>query len=336
MKQFTKLLSSVLILLQTLQMSSQKSDFTIAFGSCNNQRLPNPFWNDLNRIQPNVWIWGGDNIYADTKNMRKMQRFYEEVTSNTAYGTLQKNTAIEGTWDDHDYGQNDAGKHYTQRAASQQLFLDFLGVPKNDSRRNRAGIYYSKQFKHPKGSVKIICLDTRYFRDDLTPGTHGHRYGPSSDPDKSILGSAQWEWLTEELLSTTDTFTFIVTSIQFLSSEHGFEKWANFPQEVKRLHDLIEKARNTRVVLLSGDRHISEFSVYTSDKLPYPLIDFTSSGLTHAYTKFKGEPNTYRKGKVIHERSYGLISIDFDRLQLRFSMNGIEQKKQQEFTQIYP
>lgn len=33
---------------------------------------------------------------------------------------------IVGTWDDHDYGLNDAGKEYEGKDASQQVMLDFL------------------------------------------------------------------------------------------------------------------------------------------------------------------------------------------------------------------
>jgi hypothetical protein len=33
---------------------------------------------------------------------------------------------IVGTWDDHDYGLNDAGKEFEGKDVSQQLMLDFL------------------------------------------------------------------------------------------------------------------------------------------------------------------------------------------------------------------
>jgi len=46
--------------------ADNKLDYTIAFGSCNKQFLENKLWDDIIEQQPDVWIWGGDNVYADT------------------------------------------------------------------------------------------------------------------------------------------------------------------------------------------------------------------------------------------------------------------------------
>jgi alkaline phosphatase D len=39
-----------------------------------------------------------------------------------------------GTWDDHDYGLNDAGKEYSGKVFSQRLMLDFLDEAEDSSR----------------------------------------------------------------------------------------------------------------------------------------------------------------------------------------------------------
>jgi alkaline phosphatase D len=47
-----------------------KSDVvTVAFGSCNRENLPNPLWPVILEQDPDIWIWGGDNIYGDTEDM---------------------------------------------------------------------------------------------------------------------------------------------------------------------------------------------------------------------------------------------------------------------------
>ena len=48
------------------------------------------------------------------------------------------------TWDDHDYGFNDAGARFRWRNKAEELFLDFLQVPGDHARRRRAGIYHSR------------------------------------------------------------------------------------------------------------------------------------------------------------------------------------------------
>ncbi|OED47252.1 hypothetical protein AB832_00660 [Flavobacteriaceae bacterium (ex Bugula neritina AB1)] len=40
--------------------------------------------------------------------------------------------------------------------------------------------------------------------------------------------------------------------------------------------------------------------------------DFTSSGLTHSYSLYQGEPNTYRIGNVTSTPSFGLLKFDLE------------------------
>ncbi|ALU74292.1 alkaline phosphatase D family protein [Tenacibaculum finnmarkense] len=312
-----------------------QNKFTLAFGSCDNQRKENPFWEDIISLKPDVWVWGGDNIYADTYNMAKMEKFYQQQKRDSSYQKLVKNTPILATWDDHDYGQNDGGTHYRKKEESQQLFLDFLNVPKNSPRRKQAGIYHSKTFKIKNNSVKIITLDTRYFRTELTKGTGKKRY-QSNQKEGSILGSDQWKWLAKELTNSTANFTVIVSSIQVLSSEHGFEKWSNFPNEMTTFFKLIETSKAKNVIILSGDRHISEFSKASLNTIAYPIIDFTSSGLTHAYSSFSSEKNKYRIGNVTSKLSYGVLFFDFISNKVTFQIRGKNKVILQEINQVYP
>ena len=311
-------------------------DYTIAFGSCNKQYEPNVLWTSILKHKPNVWIWGGDNIYADTDDMVKLKAEYEKQRSDQNYAKLVASTKVLGTWDDHDYGLNDGGLEFHKKSESQDLFLDFMGVSKDDERRQREGVYHSELITTRKGTVKVIVLDTRYFRSALVPDTDSKkRYKPNTDEKATVLGDAQWQWLTKELQNSEADFNLIVSSIQFLSDEHGFETWGNFPNEVKRLKALIVSSKAKGVLLLSGDRHISEFSKETIKDLNYPLIDFTSSGLTHAYSNFSGEPNENRIGDVIYEISFGLLKFDFETHTVLMEMRGKNDVKQQELIQRY-
>ena len=103
-----------------------KNDFVIAFGSCNNQNLENGFWNEILKNKPNVWIWGGDNIYADTEDMNLLRQNYSIQKNKEDYQGFIDNLDVLATWDDHDYGKNDAGTEYPKKNESQQLFLDFI------------------------------------------------------------------------------------------------------------------------------------------------------------------------------------------------------------------
>lgn len=296
----------------------------IAFGSCNRQAEPQPLWNDIRAANPDLWIWLGDNIYADTKDMTAMASMYARQQRHSGYRALRQQTPVIGTWDDHDYGANDAGRLYPKRDSSQQLFLDFLGVPENHPRRERDGVYSAHTFGPPGKQVKVILLDTRYHRDPLTPNTTSdQRYVPNEEGD--ILGDEQWAWLEEELRTSDAQIHLIGTSIQAIPEQHNWEKWANFPQSRERFFDVLRRTEAPGVLLLSGDRHHAELS-RMEDPLDYPLYELTASGLTHHAPKHN-EPNRHRLGRPLIALNYGLITIDWNaepvtlRLQVRGANN---------------
>ena len=308
----------------------------ITFGSCNKHDSENVFWDDILAQKPDAFIWGGDIVYADTDKVDKIREFYQMQNKVPAYASLKEQVFITGTWDDHDYGLNDGGKEFVAKKESQQAFLDFMDVPIDSPRRKRGGVYSSQLISKPDGLVKIINLDTRYFRTELTNDARkGRRYKPNPVGEGTILGDAQWKWLENELLSSKADFNLIVSSIQFLSNEHGFEKWANHPNEVQKLKKLIAKSKAKGVIILSGDRHISEFSKTDIEELAYPLIDFTSSGLTHSYSSFSGEANPYRIKEVISTPSFGLLELNLKSKEVSMKIMGDNGVVLQELKQSY-
>lgn len=312
------------------------SVFVVAFGSCNKQDKVNPFWDDVLTEAPDVWIWGGDNIYADTDNTAKMRSMYEEQMGNRGYKRLAFKVPVIGTWDDHDYGINDGGEEFHGREKSQQLFLDFMGVPKTSERRKRKGVYASHDFSTSGGGIRILVLDTRYFRSPLEKDNGpNRRYKINDSKDATILGESQWKWLGGQLGTSQADFNLIVTSIQFLSREHGFETWGNFPNEVEKLERIIGESGAKGVIFLSGDRHISEFSRVEIKGVPYPLLDFTSSGLTHSYSGYTFESNANRIGKVVSVPSFGVIWLDLDKKKVHLKIMGENGKVFQELEQAY-
>ncbi|MDP5230310.1 MAG: alkaline phosphatase family protein [Cellulophaga sp.] len=312
------------------------SDFTIAFGSCNKQNVPNLLWDDVLNAKPNIWIWGGDNVYADTDNMEKLRAFYDQQNNVNGYAELKSKMPVIGTWDDHDYGLNDGGVEFTSKKESQQEFLDFFDVPKDSPRRQQEGVYTAHTYQTPKGTIKVLVLDTRYFRTALTKDTETKkRVKPNVYGEGTVLGETQWLWLENELNTSTADFNILVSSIQVLSNEHGFETWGNFPHEVDQLKKLMASSKAKGVVVLSGDRHISEFSKTDVDTLEYPLIDFTSSGLTHTYTSYSGESNPFRVGEVVFEVSFGTLDFDFDENKIVFKMIGDNGKVLGNLEQVY-
>lgn len=334
-----KIFKSLLLLflaITSCKTEEKSNEFIISFGSCNNQSLTNTLWKEIEKNNPDVWIWGGDIIYTDTEDMNYMQQNYLKQKSNVEYANFIKKIDVLATWDDHDYGVNDGGIEYPKKAEAQQLFLDFFDVEKNDKRRQQDGIYYSRDYLLNEYSIKIIVLDTRYFRSALTPDSSSKKnYKPNKYGEGTILGETQWEWLKNQFQNSTASFNVVVSSIQFLSFEHGYETWGNMPHEVDKLENLIKSTKAKNVIILSGDRHLSEISKKNIAGLAYPLIDFTSSGLTHSYTGFKGEPNQFRIGNVVSKRSFGILKFEHRKNTIIMEIRGEDNVIYESYAQNY-
>jgi alkaline phosphatase D len=282
----------------------------ISFGSCNKLDKPQTMWNAVAANNPNLWIWLGDIVYADTSNMKVLAGYYKKLKNGPEYKNLRAKAQIVGVYDDHDYGYNDAAGGYPFKKASKKCLLDFLDVPANHVTRKREGAYTSYTFGKPGQKIKVIVLDTRYFRDTLyADPSKQKRYLPNMEGD--VLGAAQWKWLEDELRHSTAQVNIIGCGIQYIHEEHAFEKWANFPAARKRFFELLQRVKPSKTVLISGDRHISEVSKIDLPGLGYPLYDFTSSGLTHSYTGSNTESNKYRVSPLVNQRSFGVMRVDW-------------------------
>ena len=299
-------------------------DFRLVFASCNDQNREQPLWKPIIANKPDLFVWGGDNIYGDTEDMTKMKTEYDKVWAHPDYQTLSQQTVITGTWDDHDFGKSDGGAEWEYKEAAKELLLDFLKVPENDVRRTREGVYTSEMYSTPKGSIKLILLDTRTFRDSLKKSNQPNMRYEAWDPTDggTVLGEEQWIWLEEELKDDTANFTLIVTSIQFLNDQHGWEKWGNHPNEVVKMKEALARAKAKNIVMLSGDRHMAEISVTEITGLSYPLIDFTSSGLTHTYIDGATERNPMRISNVIKRLNFGVLLFNFEKNRITFEFRG--------------
>ncbi|MCF8258183.1 MAG: alkaline phosphatase family protein, partial [Flavobacteriales bacterium] len=260
--------------------SAQDSIVRIAFGSCSLQFGKQRIWKNIIDKKPDVWIWLGDAIYADTEDMAKMAAKYAQLDSNANYCTMKQAVPIIATWDDHDYGGNNLGKHYPQKVESQKQFLTCFNEPKDSPRWNREGIYTSYSYGAGDRKVKVILLDTRYHRDD--PG-----------PEADMLGEAQWAWLEEEFRNSDAVINIIGSSVQFVNEFKAFENWAKFPASQKKMVDLIVSTGLKGAFMISGDVHYGALAKRSYERMSYPIYDFTSSGLTHG-NQITGFKNKYR------------------------------------------
>ncbi len=281
----------------------------VAIGSCNRSDLNQPLWQSIVEENPDLWIWLGDNIYGDTEDMNKLAANYQRQKNNIEYQKLLTSTSVIGIWDDHDYGVNDGGKEYPKRSESRDVLLDFLDVPKSNPVWQREGAYQSYTFGEANKKVKVILLDARYFRDPVER-RRGQNPQYIPNPTGTILGEVQWQWLEQELKNSDAQVHLIGSGIQILPTQHNYEKWNTFPQEREKLFKLLMQYQIPGAILMSGDRHIGELSKIELAGLDYPLVELTTSGLTHVYEN-ASEANNLRIGALVNKLNFGFFEIDW-------------------------
>ncbi len=291
----------------------------IAFGSCASQDQPQPIWDAIGKARPQVFLAAGDNIYGDTTDMALLKEKYAQLGAKPGFQALRQRCPVLATWDDHDYGVNDGGAGYSRKVESQQVMLDFYEVAADSPRRQRPGVYESWRYGPAGRRVQIILLDLRYFRSPAAKDTRSAEekarlnvvgwYVPSKDPKAEVLGAAQWAWLEAQLRLPAE-LRLIVSSSQVVAGEKGMESWGCFPGERRRLYEVIGRSGAQGVVFLSGDVHFSEIS--RTEEGPYPLYDFTSSGLTNTSSVWAAAVNPHRVSPVAYAQpTFGFLKIDW-------------------------
>ena len=282
----------------------------IALGSCAHQDSAQRIWDGILDLKPQLFVFLGDNVYADATEVGELSAAYAKLNKVAGFRRLRSSVPILATWDDHDYGTNDFGGGYPLKLVSEEVFLDFFEEPESSERRSRPGVYDARIYGPSDRRLQIILLDARYFRSALKKNPRGRNplYVPNPSPDVTMLGDAQWDWL-EALLRVPASVRILVSGIQLVNDDHGFETWGNFPQERRRLIEAIQSTNG--VIMVSGDRHFSELSKLKAED-GYPIYDLTSSGLTQTITRGLSIPNTRRVGEPYIEKSFGSVTIDWD------------------------
>lgn len=307
----------------------------IAFGSCCRQTKPQPIWEAINALEPELFLFLGDNVYGDTRDMSVLRAQYDLLAANPGFRTLHDRTRILATWDDHDFGEDDAGADYPMKEESRRIFCDFWGEAPESPRRLRDGIYEAYLFGPEGRRVQFIFPDLRFNRTPLlvrdlagtdyevwtkeleaagrpVPGPYERNPARGS----TMLGETQWKWLEQQLAVPAD-MRVLCSSLQVVADFPGWEAWANYTRDQQRLFEAIRRHQAQNLVCISGDTHYGELSLLDVN-VPYPIWDLTSSGLTEVWPVVP--PNGLRVGSVLQEANFGLIEIDWSQSAPRVSL----------------
>jgi len=315
----------------------------IAFGSCLHQGKPQPIWQAIKAVSPELMVMAGDAVYGSTNEatIAPLEQAYAAQAANPEFQAARAVLPMLAIWDDHDFGRNDAGGDYPLKGDAARLFEAFWGaVPERPApfEKSSGGLYQVRTFGASGSRVQVILLDTRWFRSPLKPKKanfpHWGRYEPDTDAassgasEKTLLGETQWRWL-EAVLSEPADLRILVSSIQVLAEGHGFERWGNLPAERARLLGLLGGAAG-RTVIVSGDRHYGAFYEARSGSLPNlgsgsRLVEMTASALNVA----SGGPAQDTQmaplvSNIIGADNFGLAEIDWPARTVTLSLRTLD------------
>ena len=299
--------------------------FRLSFGSCNKHDKPQPFWPFLASRRPTMFAWLGDIIYADQfflrgawhvpGTMQNLEDFFRIQKQLPEYRKFADSVPkVIGTWDDHDWGNNNGDKTLRWGQHESQYLWNFLDEPADSPRRKQSGVWSSHVAEAAGRRIRVILLDNRSHMDP-----YAQPFNVSSSP-QDMLGEEQWAWLEAELRHTRADVTIIGSGLQILAEDkRPAEGYFQFPGSQARLISLLSATNTSHAVFISGDVHLAELSGMQCDALAYPLFDLTSSGLTHAWNYWLHAlaialvvPGTRRIGPLYLDRNVGEIDITWD------------------------
>lgn len=240
--------------------------FRFGFGSCaNDNNFPvQPIFDRIAARDLATFLFLGDNHYGNTGATQAHWWRYRRTLEMPARARFLASTPVIATWDDHDFTGNNTSRFDPGREHALRGFTDYWANPAYGV-DGTPGTFFVQHY----GDVDFFVLDDRYYRDRPATG---------ANPDASMLGDRQAEWLEHELRASTATFRFIASGSSF--SRAG-ETWLDYPASRKRLFRFIDRERIGGVVLLAGDIHRTQIR-WIERPDAYDLPELISSGMaTH-------------------------------------------------------
>ncbi|MEL6831213.1 MAG: alkaline phosphatase D family protein, partial [Pseudomonadota bacterium] len=275
-------------------------------------------------MDADLFLMVGDNVYGDRNgpayvnndaDLLELRQSFADLAARPDFQAVRDAIPMMVSWDDHDYGGNDAGGEFAFKAFAERIHERFWDLEDEDVGQ-WPGTYYARTFGPEGQRVQIIMLDTRFFRSRLTQtdawGAPGkQRYVPApEDTMQDMLGAAQWTWLENQLQEPADV-RVVASSIQVMPTDHGWEAWSVLPTERTHLFDLVKKTKATGVVFLSGDRHAA-FLYEEEGVLPYTATELTASSLNVSFLDGTDEIDSRQLGAGYTPENFGSVDIDWE------------------------
>ncbi len=287
-----------------LTPASEGKNFRMAVVSCMDDAYEelNPIWDQITKMNPEMILMIGDNVYGDHTSTgatpatpEQLWIRYVETRSTLPIFFNHKLIPTLAIWDDHDSGANNSDKSYPHLEKNREIFQSFFAQEmENDFIDHGPGLSYL----FDKGPYRFFFLDGRSFR---TP-----------KGEKEHLGEDQMSWFFDRL-SHDERPSFVIKGDQFFGAQHPFESYeGSHPQEFNEFLTELRKD-DSPLLLISGDRHLSEimqFPRYIMNRVTFEITSSPAHGKTYpgSLDKFKSPWHIVGYDKA---SNFTIINSDF-------------------------
>ncbi|MDG1873496.1 MAG: alkaline phosphatase D family protein [Mariniblastus sp.] len=237
---------------------------TAAFVSCVNDST-DPVWKEMAKHELNLLCLGGDTPYADTGNLADLRQKHRHLLQRPNLADMGRSISVVGTWDDHDFGLNNANgkrdaalKSNTRRALMEYRAHDQFGS-------GNEGIFH----KTDQGALEVFLLDARWYSQTSA--------SPVDANQSTCFGKTQWQWLLENLRQSKAPFKILLQGQIWQDKKNGeTDDMQTYYAERDALLDFIKTEKISGVVLVGGDIHVSRYLMHPQ-RVGYNLHDFIIS-----------------------------------------------------------
>jgi hypothetical protein len=157
----------------------------------------------------------------------------------SAQAALYRTVPVAYVWDDHDYGPNDADADASAPSRPAARTAYHTDVPHYPLPGGPDGAIY-QAFSAER--ARFVITDTR-----------------SARTRESMLGAAQLGWLERELVTAAASHALVVwvnPDPWVAGPDPNVDNWGAYPEERRRIADVIAGAGIRDLVMVSGDAHM--------------------------------------------------------------------------------
>ncbi len=293
---------------KTAPTGNQPQHLKLAVISCSNyqagyfnvyQRIAE--YNDLDAVihlGDYIYEYGdrgyGDSTVAANRPLEPPTEILSLEDYRTRYSTYRLDTSLIRAhqqhpfitvWDDHE-SANDAfkdgaenhnereGDWEARKAVAKKVYFEWMPIRDNDARSVYRKISYGDL-------LDLLMLDTRLEGREVQLQSISDP--ELADPDRTILGSAQKQWLLDQLKNSTARWRVIGQQVMFSELNVGWaaladtsfsyealestflDIWDGYPAERTQIIDFVKQNNINNLIILTGDVHAA-FAFDVADK----------------------------------------------------------------------